>query len=119
MHPITVLSVNALTTNLNLNVLDEVVADPVEPTELSTRDIITDTHLGESGLEIDTVDEVTVTGDSASHTLPEVGNTVEGLFNGFHREVRVTTIELLEKSNLRVRSEIDILQGSRYVSIAD
>ena len=37
VEPVTILLVNALTTNFDFNVIDEVVTDPVEPTELSTR----------------------------------------------------------------------------------
>jgi hypothetical protein len=110
VEPVTVVLVNALTTDLNLNVLDEVVADPVEPAELGTGTILLSEGDGrESGLEVDTVDEITITGDGASYTLTEVGDTVEGLLNGFHREVGVAAIELLEESNLGVSSEIDIL----------
>jgi len=37
VEPVTILLVDALTSNLNFNVIDEVVANPVEPAELSAR----------------------------------------------------------------------------------
>jgi hypothetical protein len=57
VEPVTIVLVNALTTDLKLNGLDEEVTNPVEPTELSTRTILGEEgDLGESGLEIHTVD---------------------------------------------------------------
>ncbi len=110
VEPVTVVLVDALATDLDLDVADQVVANPVEPAELRTRAIeLIQRNLGESGLEIDTVDQITVTGDRARHTLAEVGNTIEGLLNGLHREVRVTAIELLKEGNLRVRREVNVL----------
>ncbi len=110
MEPVTVVLVDALSTNLNLDVADKVVSNPVEPTELRTRTILDrQADLGESGLKVDAVDKITITGYRTCHTLAKVGNTVEGLLNRLHREVRVATIQLLEKRHLRVRRKIYIL----------
>jgi hypothetical protein len=38
------------------------------------------------------VDQITVTGDGASHLAVEVSIAVEGLLDGLHREVGVTAI---------------------------
>ena len=57
VEPVTIVLINALTTDLKLNGLDEEVTNPVEPTELGTRAVRgEELHLGESGLEIHAVD---------------------------------------------------------------
>jgi hypothetical protein len=105
VEPVTVVLVDLLTTDFNIHVVDEVVADVVQPTEFSARSIsVIDGHLREGGLEVDTVDQVTITGDGALYLLTEVGGAVEGLFNGFHSKVGVTTVHHLEEGNLRITS---------------
>jgi hypothetical protein len=57
VEPLTVVLVDALTANLELNGLDEVVTNPVEPAELGTRTISREERdRGESGLEVHAVD---------------------------------------------------------------
>jgi hypothetical protein len=57
VEPLTIVLVNALTTDLELNLANKVVTNPVEPAELSTRAVRSEElNLGESGLEIHTVD---------------------------------------------------------------
>ena len=112
LEPVTVVLVNALTTDLKLNGADKVVANPVEPAELSTRTVSGgDNDRGESGLEVHTVDEITVALDGTGHLLGEVGGTVEGVLNGLHSEVRVTTVHNLPESDLGVTREVDILSA--------
>jgi hypothetical protein len=97
VEPVAVLLIDTLTTDFNFDVFDKVVAGPVEPTELSSRTIRgLEGHLGEGGLEIHTVDQITVTLDGACHLLAEVGGSVERIFNGFHGEVGMTTVNNLE-----------------------
>ena len=96
MEPFTVVLVNALPTDFNFHGGNEVVTRPVEPTELGTRGIRGNRDTWESGLEVHTVDEITVTLDSTGHLLAEVRGTVERVFNGFHGKVSVTTIDLLK-----------------------
>ena len=55
------------------------------------------------------MDKVTITADLAGYTTTEVSGSVEGLFNGFHREVGVSAVDNLEEGNLRITCEIDIL----------
>jgi hypothetical protein len=99
VEPLTVLLVNALTTDLNLDVVDDVVADPVEPTELGTRAVRRlELHLGKSGLEVHAVDKITVALDSTGNLLAEVGSAVERVLNGLHREVSVTTVHDLKNT---------------------
>jgi hypothetical protein len=57
VEPLTIVLVNALTTDLELNLANKVVANPVEPAELSTRAVRSEElHLRECSLEIHTVD---------------------------------------------------------------
>ncbi len=115
VEPVTIVLVDTLTTDFKLNVRDEVVADPVEPAELGTRAVLGEnSDLGESGLEVDTVDQVTVTLDSTGYLLAEVGSTVERVLDRLHSEVGVTTVCRLEESNLRVTSEVNILSTIGY-----
>ena len=57
LEPVTVVLVDLLTTDLNVDVVDQVVADPVEPAELGTRAVRgLEADLGKGGLEVDAVD---------------------------------------------------------------
>ena len=110
LEPVTVVLVDLLATNLNVDIVDKVVADPVEPAELRARAIRTrQENLRERGLEVDTVDEIAVTGDRALDLLAEVRRAVERLFNRLHGEVRVAAVYDLEERDLRVAREVDIL----------
>ena len=46
------------------------------------------------------MDQIAVAADRALHLATEVRGTVERLFNGFHGEVSVTTIDDLEDKDL-------------------
>ena len=97
VEPVAIMLVNLLTTDLNVDVVDQVVANPVEPAELRTRTVrLLKDNLGEGGLQVDTVDQITVAADRALHLLAEVGRAVEGLLNRLHGEVSVATVDNLE-----------------------
>ena len=103
VEPLAVVLVDLLPANLDLNVVHELVTNPVEPAELGVRAISNlERDRGERGLEVNTVDQIAVAGDRAGNTLAKVGNTVEGLLDRLHGEVRMATVELLEERNLRV-----------------
>jgi hypothetical protein len=86
------------------------VANPVEPAELGTRAISgLELHGGKSGLEVDAVDQVTITLNGAGHLVTKPGISVEGILNGLHCEVGVTTVHNLEEGNLGITSQINIL----------
>ncbi len=105
VEPLAVLLVDALATDFDFNVLDEVVADPVEPAELGTRAVGgLELHLGQSRLEVHAVDQITVALDSAGDLLAEVRGAVEGVLNGLHGEVSVAAVNHLEECNLGVAS---------------
>ena len=111
VHPVTVVLVDALATDLNLGVLDKIVAEVVEPAELVT---VRDGDLGDGDLEVYTREKITIAGDGACHALAEIGGTVEGLLDGLHREIGMATIHYLKEGNLRVACKIDILGPVRY-----
>ena len=101
LEPITIVLVDLLTANLEIDVVDQVVTDPVEPTELGTRTVRRlENNLGKGGLEVDAVDQIAVAADRALHLATKVGSTVEGLLNGLHGEVSVATIDDLEDKDL-------------------
>lgn len=108
VHPVTELAVNTLATNLNLHHAHELLAGVVQPAGVCGIALL---HLREGHLKVDTVGEVTITGDSALNTASEIGLTVEGLFNRFHGEVGVATVSHLPESNLGVTSEVNVLRA--------
>uniref|UniRef100_A0A6C0DCJ3 Uncharacterized protein n=1 Tax=viral metagenome TaxID=1070528 RepID=A0A6C0DCJ3_9ZZZZ len=115
VKPVTVVLVDALTTDLDLDVVDEVVADPVEPAELGTRAVgRLKSNLRQSGLQVHAVDEITVALDRAGDLLAEVGSTVEGVLNRLHREVGVAAIHHLKKRDLWVAGQVYVLGTVRY-----
>ena len=115
VHPVTVLLVDALTTDLNLNVVDEVVTDPVEPTELSARAVSRlESDLREGRLEVHAVDQITVALNRAGDLLAEVRGAVEGVLNRLHGKVGVTTVHHLKKRDLRVASQVNVLGAVSY-----
>ena len=115
VEPLSVVLVDALTADLELNLLDEVVPDPVEPAELGTRAVrARERDLGEGSLEVHAVDQVTVALDGACDCLAEARGTVERVLDRLHGEVSVTAVNHLEKSNLGVSREVNILSAIGY-----
>jgi len=110
VEPLSIVLVNALTSDLELDFLDKVVANPVEPSELSTRAVRgKELNLRESCLEIHSVDQVTVSLDGAGDSLAESWGTVEWVLNGLHGKVSVATVNHLEEGDLRVASKVNVL----------
>ena len=110
VKPVTVVLVDALTTDFDFHVLDEVVTDPVEPTKLGTRTVRwLELNLRQSRLEVHAVDQITVALNGAGDLLAEVGSTVERVLNGLHGKVGVTAVHNFKKSNLWVTSEVNVL----------
>jgi hypothetical protein len=111
VHPVTILTVNALTTNLNLNLRNKLLTGEVKPTGIhitgAALHLLVD--LGESNLKVGTVGKVTIARDGASHTTTEIGLTVEGLLDRLHCEVGVATVSHLPESDLRLASQVNVL----------
>ena len=110
LEPVTVVLVNTLSTNLQLNPVNQVVPHPVEPAELSTRPIGRgESHCRQSGLEVDAVNQVTITLNGARHLVTETGVAVKGVLNRLHGKVRVAAVHELEEGNLGITGQINIL----------
>jgi len=107
IKPITVMFVDALTTNLDLDVADQNVTDVVDPTK-AERFISSSScgalNKGKSNLKVNTVNQITITRNGASNTLAEIGSSVKGLLNRFDREVSVTAVNDLKESDLGISS---------------
>ena len=110
LEPVSVMLIDALATNLDLDIADQIVTRPVEPAELGARAVRAQQgDLGQSGLQVHAVDQVTIALDGAGDLLAKVRGTIERVLNGLHGEVSVTTIHNLEESDLRVTRQIDVL----------
>jgi len=115
VQPLAIVLVDALAANLELDALDEVVADVVEPAELRTRAVRRlQGNRRQRGLEVDTVDKVTVALDGARHALAEARGAVERVLDGLHGEVGVAAVHDLKEGNLGVAREVNILGAIRY-----
>jgi len=89
LHPVAVLAINALTADLELDLVDQAVADVVQPAEaLRARAV----NLGEYYLDVRLVHQVGVAVDDSRHALVEVGLAVEGNLNRLNGEVRVALV---------------------------
>jgi hypothetical protein len=117
VHPVTILAINALTTNLDLNLRNQLLTGEIKPTGINT--VLTIAFHGlvdfrESNLEVGAVSQITITRNGASYTTTKIGLTVKSLLNGLHRKVGVTFVRYLPKGNLRVARKINILGTVSY-----
>lgn len=110
LHPVTVLAVDALTTDLELNLLDESVTDVVEPAE-TLNGLRREVNRREDDLDVRAVHQVGVTVDDRRDTLVEVRLSVERDLNGLEGEVRVALLEDLPERDLGVTRDVDILRS--------
>jgi hypothetical protein len=112
VHPITVLAINALATDLNLNLRDELLTGEVQPTGINAvlsgaLHLLVD--LGESNLQVSAVSQITVAGNGASNTATEIGLAVESLLNGLHGKVGVAFVGNLPEGNLGIARQVNVL----------
>jgi hypothetical protein len=117
MHPVTILAINALTTDLDLNLGDKLLTGEIEPTGINTvleGALHRLVNLGESDLKVGAVSQITITRNSAGYTTTEIGLSVKSLLNRLHSKVGVTFVRYLPKGDLRVTSEIDVLGAVSY-----
>jgi len=117
VHPITVLAIDALATNLNFDLGDELLTDVVQPAGIHTvgsRGGHGLVDLREGHLEVGAVGKITVTGDRAGHAAAEIGLAGEGLLDGFHREVGVTSVRDLPEGDLGGSREEHVLGAIGY-----
>jgi hypothetical protein len=111
VHPVTVLAVDALASDFNLNLRDELLTGEVEPTGVDGAVGVLQglVNLGESNLKVSAVSQITVTGDGAGHTATEVSLAIESLLDRLHGEVGVTLVGNLPESDLGVTSQVNVL----------
>jgi hypothetical protein len=117
VHPVTILAINALTTNLNLNLGNQLLTREIEPTSINAI-LVGPLHrlinLRESNLKVGAVSQITITRNGAGYTTTKIGLTVKSLLDRLHRKVSVTFVRHLPKGNLRVARKIDILGAVSY-----
>jgi hypothetical protein len=119
VHPVTILAVNSLATNLDLNLGNKLLTGEVQPTSINTSCTITtregsDAHelvnLRESHLQIGSVSKVTISGDNALNSASKIGLAVESLLNRFDGKVCVPSVSDLPEGDLRITCEVNILR---------
>ena len=99
VEPLTVVLVDPLTTDGELHVAEEDIADPIEPTEALVR---RNGNRGESNMKVDLVDEITVTTENAGNLATEIGCTIELLGNALHGEIGVSPKDKFPVGDLRI-----------------
>ena len=109
IQPLAVVLVNLLATDLHSHIVDQEVAHRGHPTKVTCGVDHSAVNGGQGHLDIHLGDQIAVTGDGGLYTLAKVAHTVEGLLDGLHRKVGVTTIQLLEKGHLGVSRQIHVL----------
>ena len=112
VEPITILAVNALTTDLNLNLGDDLLTDEVQPTGIDARGgggshVLVDLRKGE--LEVRAVGKIAVAADRAGHAAAEVSLAGEGLLDALRGEVRVAAVRHLPEGDLRGSRKENVL----------
>ena len=109
VHPVAVLAVNALATDLNLNLRNELLTGEVEPTSINSAGSETLSDFGQGDLKVSAVSQVTVAADGAGYAPAKVSLAVESLFDRLHGKVGVSLIRDFPEGNLRITSKIDVL----------
>ncbi len=96
VHPVTVLAINALTTDFDFNLRNKLFTGEIEPTGIhcGTGGIVLHilVDFRKSNLKVSAVCKITVAANSASYTATEIGLSIKSLFNGFHSKVSVTFV---------------------------
>ena len=120
VHPVTILAIDPLTTDLNLDTADDLLARVVEPPSKacvwSTCRLRTfrgrcGLDLRESHLKVGPVGEIAIPANSASDPATEVGLAVESLFDRLCSEVGVSSVCNFPESDLRVASKVNVLSA--------
>jgi hypothetical protein len=122
VHPVTILAVNSLTTDLDLNLGNELLTGEIQPTSINTRSGSSGergnahklVNLRESYLKVGSVGKITISADCALNTATEVSLAVECLFDRFNSEVGIATVSHFPESNLRISCKVHILCAVSY-----
>jgi len=117
VHPVTILAINALTTDFHLNLGDHLLTREVEPASPDTSRARVRhrlVNLRQSDLQVSAVSQITIAADRAGDTATEVSLSVERLLNRLHGEVGVATVGHLPEGDLRVARQVNILCAVSY-----
>jgi len=118
VHPVTILAVDALSTDFDLNLGNKLLTREIEPAGKNTTVVSSDGGVGVSHLLVDfrksylkvgAVSKITIARNGASYATTEIGLAVESLFNRLNCEISVAAVSYLPESNLGVAGEINIL----------
>jgi hypothetical protein len=110
VHPVTILTVNALTSNLDLNLGNELLTDEIKPSGIDSLGRIHGlVDLGESHLKVGAVSKITISGDSAGNTATEIGLARESLLNRLQGKVSMASVGHLPESNLGSSGKENVL----------
>ena len=111
VHPVTVLAVNALTTDLNLNLRNQLLTREIEPAGINAigRPLETLADFGKGHLKVSAVSQVTIAADSAGNTPAKVSLAIESLLDRLHGKVGMPLVRDLPEGNLRITGKINVL----------
>jgi hypothetical protein len=112
VHPVAVLAIDTLATDLNLHLGDELLTGEVEPTGInaSGRRVLQGlTDFRKSNLKVSAVSQITIAGNGAGHAATEVSLAVKSLLDRLHSEVSVTLVGNLPESNLGITRQVNVL----------
>jgi len=115
VHPVTILAINALTSNLHLNLGNNLLSREVQPTGIDTRvgKSVGSAHklvdLRKSHLQVCAISKITIATDRALDTATKISLSVEGLLNRFNSKVGVASVCNLPESDLGVASKVNVL----------
>jgi len=97
-EPVGVVLIDALATNLQLNILQQLLGG-----------VESGANLGQHKLHHDVSDQVTVTGDLCAHLIAEPHRAIDRLLDGLNGEVGVPTVYSFEESNLGISGKVNVL----------
>ena len=112
VHPVTILTVNALTADLDLNLGNELLTGEIQPAGIDairSRDLHALVDLREGDLEVCAECHITVTGNGACHAATEIGLTRECLFDALKGKVCVAAVRYLPESDFGCSSKENVL----------
>jgi len=119
VHPVAILAIDALATNLNLNLGDNLLSREIQPTGIHAKGVSSGArvgarshklvNLGESHLEVGAVGKIAVTTDRTLNAATEISLSVEGLLDRFNSKVGVASVSDLPESDLGVASKVYVL----------
>lgn len=111
LHKLTILSIDALATNGNLNLVDDGVSDRVDPVD-SVRAVGTVGFDGGQGEDkVTAADQISIALNAAGKAATKSSLILEGLFHALNSEISVSAIHQLEESNLGSVSQENILDS--------